>query len=187
MERGTAKQLLDTLLEDLYRVPFKVVYTNIAEMVVDNIELTLNIVNDDLIRFVRFNGKIYFSTYLPVYKDRQTIIYNRDTGTKSRRMELHSTIATQLEPEILELVQLEKDQNDCAYYLRNVLNKCRTLYDVRALLPGAIWALLKIKLPDVSVLLSFPTADKDEFIAAHTEDIVTIKERLFLNLLLKKV
>ena len=185
MEPGQAKEILDKLLHDLYEVPILAVYDNIAVIIQDNIELTMNIANDDAVRYVRFKGKVYFSANLPDYKDRQSVIY--DTHISNRNMILHEATTIQLILEIDERTELEQEQKSCAYYLRTLLNECRTLYDVRALLPGAIWSLLNIKLAGISTPLSFTNTEVDRLKETYAKDSDTVKERLFLNLLLKRV
>jgi len=186
MEPGQAKDILDKLLHDLYEVPILVVYDNIAKIVHDNIELTLNLVNDAAVRYVRFKGKIYFSANLSEYKDRQSVIY--DTHITNRSMVLHDSTKDGLIPEIKELKDLDSEQKECAHYLRILLNQCKSLHDIKALLPDAAWNLLNIKLANwPNEALSLSESDIYAVQDIYAEEAATIKERIFLNLLLKKV
>jgi len=186
MESGQAKDILDKLLHDLYEVPLHGVYNNIALIVQENAEVILNIRNDDVVRYVRFESGIYYSTNLPSYKDRKSILY--DTQIPNRNMTMHESIREPLMVEIHERTELEQEQKACAYYLRTLLNQCNSLRDVQALLPGAIWNLLGITIKTESIgPLSYTSENFDKIKAEHAEDAAIIKERLFLNLLLKKV
>ena len=185
MEPGQAKDILDKLLHDLYEIPIAVVYNNIAIIIKENIELTLNI-NDDAIRYVRFESGIYYSSNLPSYSDRKSILY--DKVVPNRNMVLHETCREELLEEIKERKELESEQKSCAFYLRTLLNKCESLRDVQALLPGAAWHLLDIKIPNEAIgPLSYSTETIEAILAEHAEEADTIKERIFLNLLLRKV
>lgn len=186
MEPGQGKHILDTLLHDLYEVPISGVYDNIATIVHDNIELTLNIANDPAVRYVRFNGEIYFSANLASYKDRQSILYDQEIT--NRNMVMHDDIKDQLIPEIAELKALGDEQKECAHYLRLILNLCNSLHDVEALLPEAGWALLNLKLADwPNETLNFNTDDIERLRVFHHESAEIMKERIFLNLLLRKL
>jgi len=186
MQPGLAKDILDQLLHDLYKVPMLIVYNNIAKIVHENIELTLNLASDTAVRYVRFNNEVYFSANLPDYKDRQSVIY--DTHITNRNMVLHDSVKDNLIPEIAELKELDAEQKECAHYLRLLLNRCKSLYDVKALLPGAAWSLLKIKFEDwPSEALGLSEEDISVLQDVYAEEAETIKERIFLNLLLKKV
>lgn len=186
MEPGQAKNILDKLLHDLYEVPILVVYDHIAKIVHDNIELTLNLVNDDAVRYIRFNGEVYFSANLSNYKDRQSVIY--DTHITNRSMVLHDSVKDKLIPEIDELTLLSNEQKDCAHYLRILLNQCKSLHDIQALLPDAAWNLLNIKMDTLHGGALSLSEDEIKMVhEAYEEDAATMKERIFLNLLLKKV
>lgn len=185
MEPGQAKEILDKLLHDLYEVPIRVVYTNIATIVHDNIELTLNVA-DAAVRYVRFNGEVYFSANLPNYKDRQSVIY--DTHITNRQMVMHDNTKDLLIPEIAELKLLSDEQKECSHYLRIILNQCNSLADAKALLPGAAWNLLDNEfIENPPRLLTVSEKDIALVDELYQEDVETIKERIFLNLLLKKV
>jgi hypothetical protein len=189
MEPGQAKDILDKLLHDLYEVPILVVYDNIAKIVYDNIELTLNLVNDEAVRYVRFENEIYFSANLSNYKDRQSVIY--DTHIPNRSMVLHNNTKESLIPQIAELKELDIEQKECAHYLRILLNQCNTLSDINALLPDAAWNILDIKLPthahDLHNEFTLSNKEIQGINEKYHEEAATIKERIFLNLLLKKV
>jgi len=186
MEPGQGKDILDALLHDLYEVPIAGVYDNIAKIVHENIELTLNIVNDAAVRYVRFNGEVYFSANLTSYKDRQSVLF--DTHITNRSMFMHDDTKEGLIPEIAELKALSDEQKECAHYLRIILNQCKSLHDVKALLPEAGWAMLNLKLADgPDEALSFNTEQVEHIKEIHSESAETMKERIFLNLLLRKL
>ena len=181
---GQAKDILDQILHDLYEVPILVVYDNIATIVYDNIELTLNLANDTAVRYVRFNGEIYFSANLPDYKDRQSVIY--DTHITNRSMAMHNSVKDKLIPEIAELKDLSTEQKECTHYLRELLNQCKSLADVKAVLPDAVWKLTGLKVSD-SVTLTLSDEELTYVNETYEEESEAVKERVFLNLLLKKV
>lgn len=186
MEPGQAKDILDKLLHDLYEVPILAVYDDIAKLVRDNIELTLNLVDDAAIRYIRFKGEVYFSANLPEYRDRQSVIY--DTNIPNRSMVMHDSIRYSLITGVKELKDLSHEQKDCAHFLRILLNQCKSLHDIQAVLPDAAWHLLSIKLADwPTEALSLSESELAAIDETYTEDVDIIKERIFLNLLLKKV
>lgn len=183
MEPGQAKDILDKLLYELYEVPLLVVYNNIAKIVKQNVELELNITNDSAIRYIRFNGSIFFTANLPEYRDRQSVIYNKDTPNRS--MIMHNDTKNALLPEIAERTLLETEQKECASYLRLLFNQCKTLYDIKAVLPDSVWNILQIKIPTEEEL-TLPESEIYAVQDIYREESETLKERVFLNLLLKK-
>ncbi len=179
---NTKSVILHNLLHALYEPPLKQEYTNIGEVVQENLQIVLNIKDKNTPRYVSCNGKNYFNKYIPNELERTHVIYNK--YSIDAKVELDDSIRCALLRAIEERDLILEEQQKCSTYLRSLLNICNTLADIRELLPNCSRdTLIQLNLLDTNSIVSIPENEIKALKHKWEDSENFMKERIFLNLL----
>lgn len=184
MEIHERALISQTILEELFNAPFDAVYKNIGDIVQENVRAVLNTSDTETIRFVTINSGTFFTKNLPNFQERTRAKWNREGNINiplldAYRNELLYAIGTR--------DKLEEEKDESASYIRHGLNLCDSLLDAREIFPTVVHEILIRSFSNIfqngKVTIS-PNLIAS-FKLAHEEASDTLKERIFLNLLLK--
>lgn len=175
-----------TILNELFIAPFALVYKDIGHIVQENITATLNTSDTETIRYVTINSGTFFNKPVPVYADRIRITYSREADIQVPLLDIYRN-------ELLHAIdkrdRLEEERDESASYIRNAMNLCDSLLDAREVFPDVVHEILTRSFENIfqNGKVTISPSLVTQFKIAHQNASDTLKERIFLNLLLRGI